>query len=147
MIKSLRSLFYENIAQTSREPIGLEIERANGVYLYDIYGNKYIDLISGIAVSNIGHCHPIVIKAIEEQIKQYMHLMVYGEYVQSPQVLLAKRLIELLGGNFGSVYFVNSGSEAIEGAIKLAKRYTGREKIVAYKNAYHGSTHGALSIM
>ena len=147
MTKSLRYLFYQHLAQTSNEPIGIEVDKANGSYLYDIYGTKYIDLISGISVSNIGHCHPKIIEAIEQQIRQYMHLMVYGEYIQSPQVLLAKKLVELLGGYFESVYFVNSGSEAIEGAIKLAKRYTGREKIVAYKNAYHCSTHGALSIM
>lgn len=144
---SQRQLFLNHVAQTSPAPIGLEIEKAEGVYLYDIDGKKYIDLISGISVSNIGHCHPKVTAAISQQSTKYMHLMVYGEYVQAPQVELAKKLSDNLPNNLNSCYFTNSGSEAIEGAIKLAKRYTKRTKLISCKNAYHGSTHGALSLM
>lgn len=144
---SQRQLFLNHLAQTSPAPIGLEIERAEGVYLFDVEGKKYIDLISGISVSNVGHCHSKVIAAISQQSTKYMHLMVYGEYIQSPQVELAKKLSENLPSNLNSCYFTNSGSEAIEGALKLAKRYTKRTKIISCKNAYHGSTQGALSIM
>ena len=144
---SQRQLFLNHIAQTSETPLALEIEKAEGVYLFDTSGKKYIDLISGISVSNVGHCHPKVIAAIKEQLDKYMHVMVYGEYVQSPQVQLAKLLADNLPSNLSSVYFVNSGSEAIEGAMKLAKRYSGRTEIVSFKNAYHGSTQGSLSIM
>jgi len=142
-----RQLFIECIAQTSEAPLALEIERAEGIYMYDIYGKRYIDLISGVSVSNVGHCHPKVIEAVKQQLDKYMHLMVYGEYIQSPQVKYAQLLIEQLPESLNSVYFVNSGSEAIEGALKLAKRYTGRMEVIACKNAYHGSTHGALSVM
>ena len=131
----------------SSEPIGIEMDHSEGIYMYDKSGKEYIDLVSGVAVSNIGHRHPKVIKAIHEQLDKYMHLMVYGEYIQSPQVKLAKKLVDHLPENLDSVYFVNSGSEANEGAIKLAKRFTGRTEIVAFKNAYHGGTHGALSIL
>jgi len=144
---SNRYMFRQYLAQTSMFPLELEIDKAEGVFLYDTDGKEYIDFISGIAVSNVGHRHPLVLKAIRKQLKKYMHLMVYGEYIQSPQVLLAKMLIEQLPAGFGSVYFVNSGSEAIEGAMKLAKRFTGRTEMIAFKNAYHGSTAGALSIM
>lgn len=142
-----RQLFLKHLAQTSNSPLLLEIEKAEGIYLYDKSGKKYIDLISGIAVSNIGHSHPYVIEAVKNQLDKYMHLMVYGEYVQSPQVLLADMLTNYLPEHLNSVYLVNSGSEANEGAIKLAKRYTGRYEIIAFKNAYHGSTQGTLSIM
>jgi acetylornithine/succinyldiaminopimelate/putrescine aminotransferase len=142
-----RELFFRHIAQTTESPLALEIEKAEGIYLYDINGKKYIDLISGISVSGTGHRHPAVIKAINEQLEKYLHLMVYGEYIQSPQVQLAKKLSEILPESLSSVYFVNSGSEATEGALKLAKRYTGRSEIIAFKNAYHGSTHGSLSVM
>jgi len=131
----------------SANPLGIEIEKAKGIYLYDKSGKEYIDLVSGVSVSNIGHLHPEVVKAIKDQLDKYMHLMVYGEYVQSPQVKLAKELSDQLPDNLDNVYFVNSGSEAIEGALKLAKRYTGRSEIIAFKNAYHGGTHGALSIL
>ncbi len=144
---SSRTLFLNHLAQTSPAPMSLEIEKAEGVYLFDQQGKKYIDLISGIAVSNIGHCHPKVIEAIRNQTEKYLHLMVYGEYVQSPQTLLAEKLIALLPKTLSNTYFVNSGSEANEGALKLAKRHTKRSKIVAAKKAYHGSTHGALSLM
>jgi acetylornithine/succinyldiaminopimelate/putrescine aminotransferase len=124
----------------------VEIVRAEGVYMYGPSGERYIDLISGVSVSNTGHRHPKVVAAIKDQIDLYLHLMVYGELIQSPQVKYAERLVSLLPQNFESCFFVNSGSEAIEGAMKLAKRYTGRSRIISCRNAYHGSTHGALSI-
>ena len=142
-----RQLFLNNLAQTSDAPLALEITKAEGIYLYDVSGKKYIDLISGISVSNTGHRHPEVIKAIKTQTDKYLHLMVYGEYIQSPQVQLAGKLAELLPESLNNCYFVNSGSEAVEGALKLAKRFTGRKKIVAFKHAYHGSTHGSLSVI
>lgn len=142
-----RQLFLNHVAQTSQTPLALEIEKAEGLYLYDSSGKKYMDLISGISVSNVGHRHPAVVKAIKDQLDKYMHLMVYGEYIQAPQVQLAKELATHLPDKLSSVYFVNSGSEAIEGAMKLAKRYTGRTEIISFKNAYHGSTQGSLSIM
>lgn len=124
----------------------LEIVKAQGVTLTDVHNKKYIDLIAGISVSNVGHCHPDVVNAVKTQAEKYMHLMVYGEYVQSPQVLLASKLAELLP-HHDSCYFTNSGAEAIDGSLKLARRFTGRKKIFAFKNAYHGSTLGALSLM
>ena len=142
-----RHLFFNHLAQTSKTPLALEIEKAEGVYVVDISGKKYLDLISGISVSNVGHRHPKVIAAIHKQLDSYLHLMVYGEYIQSTQVQLAKLLCDHLPSNLGSVYFVNSGSEAIEGAMKLAKRCTRRTEIISFKNAYHGSTQGCLSIM
>lgn len=144
---SQRQLFLQHVGQTSDFPLQLEIERANGIYMYDNKGKSYIDLISGVSVSNVGHLHPKVVKAVKTQVEKYMHLMVYGEYIQTPQVEFANKLTSLLPENLNSVYFVNSGSEAIEGALKLAKRYTGRSEIISFKNAYHGSTHGALSVM
>lgn len=123
----------------------IEIESAEGIYMYDSAGRAYIDLISGIGVSNVGHRHPGVVKAIKDQVDKYLHLMVYGEYIQSPQTLLAKAICETLPATLDCVYLVNSGSEAIEGAIKLAKRYTGKPLVVSCKNAYHGSSQGALS--
>jgi len=144
---TLRQLFLANNAQTTNFPLLLEFERASGVYLYDKDNKPYIDLISGIGVSNTGHSHPQVIEAVKAQVDKYMHLMVYGEYVQSPQVKLAEKLVSLLPDELQSVYFVNSGAEAVEGAMKLAKRYTGRSQVLACYNSYHGSTQGALSIM
>lgn len=142
-----RSLFLDYLAQTSDSPLMLEIEKAEGVFLFDIQGKKYFDLISGISVSNMGHRHPKVIRAISDQLDKYLYLMVYGEYVQSPQVKFANLLAEKLPPVLNNTYLVNSGSEAVEGALKLAKRYTGRSEIVAFNNAYHGSTYGALSVM
>ncbi len=142
-----RQLFTSYLAQTSDFPLSLEIEKAEGVYMYDVSGKKYLDLISGISVSNIGHRHPKVLQAIKEQLDKYLHLMVYGEYIQSPQVKLAALLASKLPPALSCSYFVNSGSEAIEGALKLAKRYTGKTEIISFKNAYHGSSHGALSVM
>ncbi len=143
---SLRHLFLEHIGQTSPSPLMLEIERAEGSFLYGRDGRDYLDLISGVSVSNTGHRHPAVVAAIKEQADRYLHLMVYGEVVQSPQVRYAARLASLLPPSLQSVFFVNSGSEAIEGAIKLARRYTGRNEIIYFRNAYHGSTTGALSV-
>jgi len=144
---SQRQLFLKHVGQTSDFPLQLEIDRAEGIYIFDRNEKSYIDLISGVSVSNVGHVHPKVVKAIKDQLEKYMHLMVYGEYIQTPQIEFAKKLTNLLPENLNSVYFVNSGSEAIEGALKLAKRYTGRSEIISFKNAYHGSTHGALSVM
>lgn len=144
---SNRDLFLKHVAQTSPKPMDLEIVKAKGVHLYDTGGKTYMDFISGISVSNVGHCHPKVVKAIQEQVATYMHLMVYGEYVQSPQIKLAKALTDLLPPNLNSVFYTNSGTEATEGALKLAKRVTGRTEIICFKNSYHGSTHGALSVM
>ena len=144
---SQRQLFLQHVAQTSPEPLALEIEKAEGIYLYDTSGKKYIDLIAGISVSNIGHCHPNVVNAIQQQAKTYMHTLVYGEFIQSPQVQLAKYLSDLLPENLNSIYFTNSGAEATEGAMKLAKRFTGKPEIISCVNAYHGSTQGALSLL
>ena len=142
-----RALFLSHVAQTSAFPLALEVGKARGSYIYTTQGQAYLDMISGISVSNIGHCHPNVVEAIQRQSELYMHTMVYGEHVQSPQVQLAKLLAENLPETLSTTYFVNSGSEAIEGALKLAKRYTQRTRIVSFKNAYHGSSHGALSVM
>lgn len=144
---TLRQLFLANNAQTTNFPLLLEFERAKGIYLYDSEGKAYTDLISGIGVSSLGHGHPKVINAVKQQVDKYMHLMVYGEYVQTPQVLFAEKLVSVLPENLNSIYFVNSGTETVEGAIKLAKRFTGRQQIIACNNSYHGSTHGALSVM
>ncbi len=144
---NLRQDFYGFLAQTSKTPVGLEIVSAKGLWLKDNTGKKYLDLISGIAVSNLGHGHPKVMSAIKKQADKHTHLMVYGEYIQSKQVQFAKKICGLLPKSLNSVYFVNSGSEAVEGALKLAKRYTGRKEIVSFRNAYHGSTQGALSVM
>ncbi|HOO99127.1 MAG TPA: aspartate aminotransferase family protein [Bacteroidales bacterium] len=141
-----RQLFLQHLGQTSTAPLMLEIVKADGIRMYDISGRVYLDLISGVSVSNTGHRHPDVIRAIKAQIDSYLHLMVYGEMIQSPQVKYATRLAELLPPELKSVYFVNSGSEAVEGALKLAKRFTGRTKLIYFRNSYHGSTHGALSI-
>ncbi|MGB3076870.1 MAG: aspartate aminotransferase family protein [Chitinophagales bacterium] len=144
---SERQLFLRHVAQTSDAPMMLEIERAEGIYLYDVNGKAYIDLISGISVSSIGHLHPDVINAIGAQLKKYLHLMVYGEFVQSPQVKYAALLTAFLPEKLNTVYFTNSGTEATEGAMKLAKRLTGRTSFVSFHNSYHGHTQGALSIM
>jgi len=144
---SHKELFLLNNAQTSTSPNLLEIERAEGLYLYDKNGKSYMDLVSGFAVSNIGHRHPKVLEAIRGQLDKYLHLTVYGEFVQSPMVLFAQQLINVLPEELNNVYFVNSGAEATEGALKLAKRFTGRSGIISCYNAYHGSTHGALSVM
>jgi acetylornithine/succinyldiaminopimelate/putrescine aminotransferase len=146
MSLSQRALFLRHLAQTSPGPLALEIERAEGCYLYDADGKAYLDLIAGIGVSCLGHRHPRVEKAVSEQVSRYWHTLVYGEYILAPQVRLAALLTQQLAG-LDSVYFVNSGTEAVEGAMKLAKRFTGRPGIVACRYAYHGSTQGAASLM
>lgn len=147
MTTNLRQLFLEHVGQTSDNPMMLEVERAEGIYLYGRDGKRWIDLISGVSVSAVGHGNRQVIDAICSQAQDYLHLMVYGEAVESPQVRYAQRIASLLPDPLDTVYFVNSGSEAVEGALKLAKRYTGRTELVSFKNAYHGSTHGSLSVM
>lgn len=144
---NLRQIFQTHVAQTNDIPLGLEIARAEGCYLYDTMGRAYLDLIAGISVSVLGHRHPAVVEATKAQLDRYLHTLVYGEYVLSPQVQLAQLLAESLPDPLDCVYFVNSGSEATEGAMKLAKRHTGRREIVACRNAYHGSTQGAASLM
>ena len=148
-----RQLFLNNLAQTSDFPLALEFTYAEGSFLFDKNHKAYLDLISGISVSNVGHRHPKVVKAIKNQVDSYLHQMVYGEYIQSPQVQLAHALVKTLAGfdtlageKIDNVYFTNSGTEAVEGALKLAKRYTKKREIIAIKNSYHGSTHGALSL-
>ena len=145
-MSSNRALFLKYIGQTSHNPLLLEITHADGIFLYDGKGKAYIDLISGIAVSSLGHNNSTIQEAVQKQLKKHLHLMVYGEMVQSVQVQLAKKLIETLPPHLDNVYFVNSGSEATEGALKLAKKYTGRSQSIAMVAAYHGSTHGALSL-
>lgn len=142
-----RQLFFQHLAQTSDKPIGIEVASAKGVYIYDTAGKAYMDMISGFSVCNIGHSHPNIIKAIQTQTEQYMHVIVYGEFIQSPQVQYAKALTHFLPAQLQSVYFTNSGAEAAEGAMKLAKRVTQRTKMISFKGAYHGSTQGALSMM
>lgn len=142
-----RQLFFQHLAQTSDKPIGVEVASAKGIYLYDVEGKAYMDMIAGFSVCNIGHSHSDVIKAIQEQAEKYMHVIVFGEFIQSPQVNYAKALTSLLPSSLQSVYFTNSGAEAAEGAMKLAKRLTKRTKIVSFIGAYHGSTQGALSVM
>ncbi|MFN8428445.1 MAG: aminotransferase class III-fold pyridoxal phosphate-dependent enzyme [Spirosomataceae bacterium] len=148
-----RTLFLNNLAQTSDFPLALELIYAEGSFLFDNKQKPYLDLISGISVSNVGHRHPKVVAAIKEQIDRYLHQMVFGEYIQSPQVQLAQALTETLsnlstkdGHKIDNVYFTNSGTEAVEGALKLAKRFTGKTEIISCHNSYHGSTHGALSL-
>lgn len=142
-----RQLFQSFVAPTSQAPLGFEVARAEACYLYDEDGKAHLDLISGISVANIGHRHPRVVAAIKTQADAYLHTMVYGEHIQSPQVKLAELLVGLLPENLNSVYFTNSGSEATEGAMKLAKRVTGRMEFVSFEKSYHGSTQGALSLM
>lgn len=142
-----RQLFLKHNAQTSTTPLLLEFVKAKGLYMYSTEGKKYLDLIAGIGVSNVGHCHEAVVNAVKAQAETYMHLMVYGEYVQSPQVNFAEALAKVLPAQLNCTYFVNSGAEAVEGAMKLAKRFTNRTELIACKNSYHGSTQGALSLM
>lgn len=142
----MKELFLTHIAQTSDAPVGLEISHAKGPFIYTTDGKQYTDFISGIAVSSLGHGHPKVVAAIKEQAGKHLHVMVYGEFVQKPQVQLAELLLSQLPGPLERIYFVNSGTEAVEGALKLAKKYTGRHKFVSFKNSYHGDTHGSLSV-
>ena len=143
----LRKQFLAHVGQTSPSPMLVEVARAEGSFFYTPEGKRYYDLVAGVSVSNVGHCNPAVVKAVQEQAARYMHVMVYGELVETPQVEYAAKVASLLSGGLSSLYFVNSGAAAVEGALKLAKRYTGRTEIIYYKNAYHGSTHGSLSVM
>ncbi len=147
MKKILRKSFLEHVAQTSPSPMLVEVERASGSYFYTPEGKRYVDLVAGVSVSNVGHCNPDVVAAVQSQAAKYMHVMVYGEMVERPQVEYATLLAELLPNPISTTYFVNSGAEAIEGAMKLAKRYTRRGEIISMRCAYHGSTQGAMSLM
>ena len=147
MSLSIRELFLRHVALPSDPGNALEISKAEGIWLYTPEGKKYIDLVSGVSVSNLGHGHPKVIEAVQQQAEKYMHLMVYGKYIETPQVELARLMTEHLPDTLQQVFFVNSGSEAVEGALKLAKRYTGRTGLLAFKDSYHGSTQGALSVL
>lgn len=138
--------FYQHVAQTSLAPLGVEIAGGSGVYLLGPQGQRYLDFISGIAVSNVGHSAPEVVQAVQRQASLFMHTMVYGEHIQPPQAQFAQALVRALGPGFDRAYFTNSGSEAVEGALKVAKKFTGRTRILACEGAYHGSTHGALSV-
>jgi acetylornithine/N-succinyldiaminopimelate aminotransferase len=138
--------FLEFQAKTSPNPIGLEIKKAKGLYIWDTSNKKYLDFIAGVSANSLGHRHPKIIKAIKKQLDSYMHVMVYGEFAQKPAVDLSKKLIQKLAKNLDVLYLTNSGTEAIEGALKLAKRVTGRRELVSAKNSYHGSTHGSLSV-
>lgn len=143
----LRKQFLEHVGQTSPSPMLIEVARAEGSFFYTPEGKRYFDLVAGVSVSNIGHANSEVVKAVQQQAADYMHVMVYGEMVERPQVEYARRISELLPGNLDCVYFVNSGAEAVEVALKLAKRYTGRTELISMRRAYHGSTHGAMSMM
>ena len=139
--------FFTYQAQTTPHPLGLQVSRAQGSYIYDQLGKAHLDFVAGVSACGLGHCHPRVVKAVTEQVEKYMHVMVYGEYVQSPAVEYVKLLASLLPENLETTYLVNSGTEAMEGALKLARRFTGRSQLIAAKNAYHGNTMGSLSIM
>lgn len=138
--------FYAHVAQTSDAPIGLEVERSEGPFIYTTEGRRYVDFISGIAVSSLGHRHPAVTEAVKAQVDRHLHVMVYGEFIQKPQSQYAGLLTEQLPSSLDRVYFVNSGTEAVEGALKLAKKHTGRHKLIGFHHGYHGDTHGSLSV-
>ncbi|MAJ98661.1 MAG: aspartate aminotransferase family protein [Flavobacteriales bacterium TMED288] len=142
-----KSFFLNHIAQTNTNPLSIHVKSAKGSYIKDINGKKYLDLVAGVSACTLGHCHPKVTSAIKKQCDKYLHVMVYGEFIQDPQIYLAKSILSLLPSNFDNIYFVNSGVESIEASIKLAKRYTSRSEIISFKNSYYGSTSGALSIM
>ncbi len=142
----MKSDFIKYQAQTSPHPLALEITKAKGSYVYDVQNKKYLDFIAGVSANTLGHGHPAVVNAIKKQADQYLHVMVYGEFVQKPQVELSKLIVKHLPTKLNSVYLTNSGTEATEGALKLAKRVTGRYEIIAAKNAYHGNTQGSMSV-
>lgn len=147
MDRILRKQFLCHVAQTSPSPLMIEVAKAEGCFFYTPEGKRYYDLVAGVSVNNVGHANPKVIDAVQKQAADYMHIMVYGEIIEKPQVTYAKRITELLPEPLDSVYFLNSGSEAVEGALKLAKRYTGRHEMIGMRCAYHGSTHGSMSMM
>ena len=142
----MKNDFLKYQAQTTSHPLSLEISKAEGSYIYDVNGNKYLDFIAGVSANSLGHSHPKVNKAIKDQLDQYTHVMVYGEFIQKPQVELSKILAKHSPENLNSVYLTNSGTEATEGALKLAKRYTGKYEIISCKNGYHGNTQGSMSV-
>lgn len=141
-----RDFFLSHLGQTTPFPFLVEVERAEGIYIYDKQGKSYMDMISGVAVNNIGHRHPKVVSALKTQIDKYLHVMVYGEFIQDSQQLLVKELLEVLPDSLDGVYVVNSGTEAIEAALKLAKRVTERTELISFRGSYHGSTHGSMSV-
>ncbi len=141
-----RDFFLQHLGQTTPFPFLIEVDRSEGIYIYDKQGKAYMDMISGVAVNNIGHRHPKVVEALKNQIDKYLHVMVYGEFIQDAQQLLVKELLEVLPDSLDGVYVVNSGTEAIEAALKLAKRVTGRTELVSFRGSYHGSTHGSMSV-
>ena len=143
----LRKQFLNHVGQTSDSPLMIEVARAEGIYFYAPDGKRYVDLIAGVSVSNVGHGNPAVVEAVCAQARDYMHIMVYGEMIERPQVRYATAIASLLPDPLESIYFVNSGAEAVEGALKLAKRHTHRTEIISFQNAYHGSTHGSMSVM
>ena len=143
----LRKQFLNHVGQTSDSPLMIEVARAEGIYFYAPDGKSYVDLIAGVSVSNVGHGNPAVVEAVCAQARDYMHIMVYGEMIERPQVRYATAIASLLPAPLESIYFVNSGAEAVEGALKLAKRHTHRTEIISFQNAYHGSTHGSMSVM
>lgn len=146
-MKTLHRDFLTYQAKTTPYPLGIEIDHAKGSYVYDSSGKSYLDFVAGVSACSLGHCHPNIVEAIKNQSERYLHVMVYGEFVQEPAVNLAKELAQELPESLGVTYLVNSGTEAIEGALKLAKRVTGRVELIAANKAYHGSTHGALSLL
>ena len=139
--------FFKYQAQTTPHPLAMEIKYAKGSYIYDSDDNPHLDFVAGVSACTLGHSHPAVVNAVKEQLDKYLHVMVYGEYIQQPAVDLCKKMAELLPEPLDTTYLVNSGTEAIEGSIKLARRYTGRSEIIAAKNSYHGNTLGSLSLM
>ncbi|MEY4658654.1 MAG: hypothetical protein RJB36_420 [Bacteroidota bacterium] len=141
-----RDFFLQHLGQTTPFPFLIEVDRSEGIYIYDKQGKAYMDMISGVAVNNIGHRHPKVVEALKNQIDKYLHVMVYGEFIQDAQQLLVKELLEVLPDSLDGVYVVNSGTEAIEAALKLAKRVTGKTELVSFRGSYHGSTHGSMSV-
>ncbi|MEA2624076.1 MAG: acetylornithine/N-succinyldiaminopimelate aminotransferase [Candidatus Binatota bacterium] len=145
-MSELTDLFRRHVAQTSPAPLGIEIVRARGARIWDRDGREYLDLLAGMGVANVGHSHPEVVAAVRDQAERYLHAMVYGEYVEEPQVRLAARLASVLPPSLSAVYFTNSGTEAIEGALKTARKHTGRKAVVAFEGSFHGDTMGALSL-
>ena len=141
-----KDIFLNLQGQTNESPYLIDVEKAEGIYIWDKSGKRYMDMIAGVAVNNIGHRHPKIIAAIKKQLDKHLHVMVYGEYIQDAQLELAESLASILPENLSCSYIVNSGTEANEAAIKLAKRFTGRKQIISCKNSYHGSTHGSLSV-
>lgn len=145
-LRPISADFRRHVCQTSDDPIGIEIRRAKGAWVFDQAGRAYLDFMAGLGVNALGHAHPAVVRAIRKQAGRYLHAMVYGEYVQEPQVRLAARLAELLPSSLSTVYFTNSGTESVEGALKVAKKFTGRSELAAFERSYHGDTHGSLSV-